>query len=164
MPRGSTFYVAGVNVKTLEEKKYRLQRDEWSIHFTISPDQKLFAGDGGDSMISSAAGKNSSCARRKPARGGSRMTLPAPAASDDFMNPRLQTMQVGVAPAAADQFIVERANGGTAFRNLVISVPALFRGSAGPCCETRGRLNVKFKLQACRIVVTATRYLATSPQ
>jgi oligogalacturonide lyase len=48
MPRGSNFYVAGVNVKTLQEKKYSLQRDEWSIHFTISPDQKLFAGDGGD--------------------------------------------------------------------------------------------------------------------
>jgi oligogalacturonide lyase len=49
MPRSVTFFVAGVNVKTLEEKKYSLQRDEWSIHFTISPDQKLFAGDGGDS-------------------------------------------------------------------------------------------------------------------
>jgi len=48
-PRGTTFYVAGVNVKTLEEKKYQLQRNEWSIHFTNSPDQKLFAGDGGDS-------------------------------------------------------------------------------------------------------------------
>jgi oligogalacturonide lyase len=48
LPRGSDFYVAGVNVKTLEEKKYRLQRNEWSIHFNISPDQKLFAGDGGD--------------------------------------------------------------------------------------------------------------------
>jgi len=48
LPRGSNFYVGGVNVKTLEEKKYSLQRNEWSIHFTISPDQKLFAGDGGD--------------------------------------------------------------------------------------------------------------------
>lgn len=47
-PRGSTFYVAGVNVKTLEEKKYQLQRNEWSIHYTNTPDQKLFAGDGGD--------------------------------------------------------------------------------------------------------------------
>ena len=26
-----------------------LTRDEWSVHFNISPDQKLFAGDGGDS-------------------------------------------------------------------------------------------------------------------
>jgi oligogalacturonide lyase len=49
MPRGQTFFVAGVNVKTGEEKKYSLQRDEWSIHFTTSPNQKLFAGDGGDS-------------------------------------------------------------------------------------------------------------------
>jgi oligogalacturonide lyase len=48
MPRGEAFFVAGTNVKTLQEKKYRLQRDEWSIHFTLSPDQKLFAGDGGD--------------------------------------------------------------------------------------------------------------------
>lgn len=47
-PRSTNFYVAGVNVKTLEEKRYSLTRDEWSIHFNISPDQKLFCGDGGD--------------------------------------------------------------------------------------------------------------------
>jgi oligogalacturonide lyase len=47
-PRSENFYVAGVNVKTLQEKKYQLQRNEWSIHFTTSPDQKLFAGDGGN--------------------------------------------------------------------------------------------------------------------
>jgi oligogalacturonide lyase len=37
-----------VDVKTGEEKKYAMTRDEWSIHFAISPDMKLFAGDGGD--------------------------------------------------------------------------------------------------------------------
>jgi oligogalacturonide lyase len=47
-PRGQTFFVAGTDVKTGEEKKYSLQRDEWSIHFNISPDQKWFCGDGGD--------------------------------------------------------------------------------------------------------------------
>jgi oligogalacturonide lyase len=47
-PRGETFFVAGADVKTGKEKKYSLQRDEWSIHFNISPDQKLFCGDGGD--------------------------------------------------------------------------------------------------------------------
>ena len=36
------------DVKTGEEKKYAMTRNEWSIHFNISPDQKLFAGDGGD--------------------------------------------------------------------------------------------------------------------
>ena len=49
MPRSVTFFVAGTNLQTGTEKKYSLTRDEWSIHFNISPDQKLFAGDGGDS-------------------------------------------------------------------------------------------------------------------
>jgi oligogalacturonide lyase len=49
MPRGKTFYLAGVNVKSGKEKKYALKRNEWSIHYNISPDEKLFAGDGGDS-------------------------------------------------------------------------------------------------------------------
>jgi hypothetical protein len=48
-PRGATFFVAGVDVKTLKDKKYSLQRDEWSIHYTTTRDEKLFAGDGGDS-------------------------------------------------------------------------------------------------------------------
>ena len=48
-PRSVTFFVAGVDVKTGTEKKYGLTRDEWSIHFNTSPDQKLFCGDGGDS-------------------------------------------------------------------------------------------------------------------
>jgi len=48
MPRSTTFYLTGVNLKSGQEKKYQLQRNEWSIHFNVSPDQKLFAGDGGD--------------------------------------------------------------------------------------------------------------------
>jgi oligogalacturonide lyase len=47
-PKGETFYVAGVNLKTGAETKYQLQRNEWSVHYTSSPDEKLFAGDGGD--------------------------------------------------------------------------------------------------------------------
>jgi len=47
-PRGETFFVGGTDVKTGAEKKYALTRNEWSIHFNISPDQKLFCGDGGD--------------------------------------------------------------------------------------------------------------------
>lgn len=48
IPRSVTFYLAGVDVQTLEETRYEMQRDEWSIHFNISPNQKIFAGDGGD--------------------------------------------------------------------------------------------------------------------
>ncbi|GAB2476918.1 oligogalacturonide lyase [Hymenobacter qilianensis] len=47
-PRSVTFYLAGAEVKTGKEKLYQMDRNEWSIHFNISPDQKLFAGDGGD--------------------------------------------------------------------------------------------------------------------
>jgi oligogalacturonide lyase len=49
IPRSVTFYLGGVDVKTGEEKRYQLQRNEWSIHFNLSPDEKLFCGDGGDS-------------------------------------------------------------------------------------------------------------------
>ncbi|HEV8284181.1 MAG TPA: oligogalacturonate lyase family protein [Chitinophagaceae bacterium] len=48
-PRSVNFFVAGTDVKTGKEIKYALARDEWSIHFNISPDQKVFCGDGGDS-------------------------------------------------------------------------------------------------------------------
>lgn len=47
-PRSTTFFVAGADVETGKERKYALQRDEWSIHFNISKDQQLFCGDGGD--------------------------------------------------------------------------------------------------------------------
>lgn len=47
-PRGEDFWVGGYNVYTGERTQYHLQRDEWSIHFNVSPDGKLFAGDGGD--------------------------------------------------------------------------------------------------------------------
>jgi oligogalacturonide lyase len=47
-PRSENFFVGGTNVTTGAEKKYSLTRDEWSIHFNISKDQKLFCGDGGN--------------------------------------------------------------------------------------------------------------------
>lgn len=48
IPRGETFYLAGKNLGSGEEKRYGLKRDEWSIHYNIAPDLKSFAGDGGD--------------------------------------------------------------------------------------------------------------------
>jgi len=47
-PRGATFFVGGTNVETGAEVKYQLDRNDWSVHYTSSPDEKLFAGDGGD--------------------------------------------------------------------------------------------------------------------
>jgi oligogalacturonide lyase len=48
IPKGQTFYLGAVDVGTGAERKYALTRDEWSIHFNVSSDEKLFCGDGGD--------------------------------------------------------------------------------------------------------------------
>ncbi|MBA4196229.1 MAG: hypothetical protein C0459_01615 [Chitinophaga sp.] len=54
-PRSVNFFIAGTNIKTGEEKKYRLKRDEWSIHFNITDDMKHFCGDGGnDTQVAKA--------------------------------------------------------------------------------------------------------------
>jgi oligogalacturonide lyase len=46
-PRGQVFWVGGYNLQTGERVWYNLQRSEWSVHYNVSPDGKLFAGDGG---------------------------------------------------------------------------------------------------------------------
>ena len=47
-PRGQDFWLAGYNIASGKRTWYHLQRDEWSVHFNVSPDGTLFAGDGGD--------------------------------------------------------------------------------------------------------------------
>ena len=47
-PRGEDFWLAGYNVTNGERTWYHLQRNEWSIHFNVTRDGKLFCGDGGD--------------------------------------------------------------------------------------------------------------------
>lgn len=46
-PRGELFYVAGLELATDRKFIYEVTRDEWSVHYTSSWDQKTFAGDGG---------------------------------------------------------------------------------------------------------------------
>lgn len=46
-PRSQVFWVGGYNVSTGERTWYHLERPEWSVHYNVSPDGKLFAGDGG---------------------------------------------------------------------------------------------------------------------
>ena len=47
-PRGEDFWLAGLHLESGTRTWYHLQRDEWSIHFNVSRDGKLFCGDGGD--------------------------------------------------------------------------------------------------------------------
>jgi oligogalacturonide lyase len=46
-PRSKEFWLAGVNVETGERRRYRVAREHWSVHYNVSRDGKLFAGDGG---------------------------------------------------------------------------------------------------------------------
>lgn len=46
-PRSAVFWLAGVNLETGHRTWYNLQRQEWSVHYNISPDGNFFAGDGG---------------------------------------------------------------------------------------------------------------------
>lgn len=56
VPLGSRFFLTGVAVDSLKSKRYELERDEWSVHFTMSPDRTLFAGDGGSpGMVAKAS-------------------------------------------------------------------------------------------------------------
>ncbi|MES2332177.1 MAG: oligogalacturonate lyase family protein [Bacteroidota bacterium] len=48
MPKGETFFVAGSDVNTRKEVKYKVERNDWSVHYNSSADEKTFAGDGGD--------------------------------------------------------------------------------------------------------------------
>jgi len=50
-PRGEDFWVAGYGVYDGKRTWYHLQRDEWGVHFNVSPDGTLFSSDGGDSKM-----------------------------------------------------------------------------------------------------------------
>ena len=50
-PRGEDFWVAGYNLDTGERTWYHMQRDEWGVHFNVSPDSSLFSSDGGDEKM-----------------------------------------------------------------------------------------------------------------
>jgi oligogalacturonide lyase len=46
-PRSKEFWLAGVNLATAQRIRYGVARSEWSVHYNVSPEGKLFAGDGG---------------------------------------------------------------------------------------------------------------------
>jgi len=50
-PRGEDFWVAGYAISSGARTWYHLQRDEWGVHFNISPDGTLFSSDGGDDKM-----------------------------------------------------------------------------------------------------------------
>jgi oligogalacturonide lyase len=55
-PKYKVFWLAGVDVDSGKTVRYPVARKEWSVHFNISPDGKLFAGDGGGPKSVAAPG------------------------------------------------------------------------------------------------------------
>jgi oligogalacturonide lyase len=55
-PKSQEFWLAGVAVEGERAIRYRLAREEWSVHFNVSPDGRLFAGDGGGPRSVAAPG------------------------------------------------------------------------------------------------------------
>jgi hypothetical protein len=47
-PRGQVFWIAGHEIATGKKLYRRVEQNEWSVHYNVAPDGKLFAGDGGD--------------------------------------------------------------------------------------------------------------------
>jgi oligogalacturonide lyase len=50
-PRGEDFWVAGYDIASGKQRRYHLQRNQWSVHYHSAPDGSLFSGDGGDSEM-----------------------------------------------------------------------------------------------------------------
>lgn len=46
-PKSQVFWLAEYEIKTGKLTKYSLTKHEWSVHYNVSPDGKLFSGDGG---------------------------------------------------------------------------------------------------------------------
>ncbi len=55
-PRSKEFWVAGRVLATGEMIRYSVEREHWSVHYNVSPDGKLFAGDGGGPRSVAAPG------------------------------------------------------------------------------------------------------------
>lgn len=84
-PRGENFWLAGYEIATGKRLRYHLEREDWSVHYNISPDGSVFAGDGGaDNMVAHAKdGKWVYLFRPVPA--------PAPAGTKTDSNSPIQT-------------------------------------------------------------------------
>ena len=55
-PKSKVFWLAGHELATGKLIKYSVEREHWSVHFNVSPDGKLFAGDGGGPRSVAAPG------------------------------------------------------------------------------------------------------------
>ena len=55
-PKSKEFWLAGVVIASGERMRYKVAREQWSVHFNASPDGTRFAGDGGGPRSVAAPG------------------------------------------------------------------------------------------------------------
>ncbi len=50
-PRGEVFWLAGYDLSTAKRHWYKVDRNQWSVHYNQMPGGRRFSGDGGDSEM-----------------------------------------------------------------------------------------------------------------
>lgn len=50
-PRGEVFWLAGYELATGHRQWFKVDRNQWSVHYNQAPDLQHFSGDGGDSEM-----------------------------------------------------------------------------------------------------------------
>ncbi|MES2337213.1 MAG: oligogalacturonate lyase family protein [Pseudomonadota bacterium] len=55
-PRGQVFWVAGYDIASGKRRQYLVNRNQWGVHFNLSPTEARFSSDGGDAeMVAKAS-------------------------------------------------------------------------------------------------------------
>jgi oligogalacturonide lyase len=101
-PRSKEFWLAGVNIETGERIRYSIAREHWSVHYNVSRDGKLFAGDGGGPGSVANQTPLPNPRRLDPPGNGQWIYLFTPT------NEPAETMEVGGEKIAVKKFAVER--------------------------------------------------------
>lgn len=68
-PKSQVFWLAGYELATGKLTKFKIERENWSVHYNESPDGKLFVGDGGGPRSVAAPGNGQWIYLFTPARG-----------------------------------------------------------------------------------------------
>jgi oligogalacturonide lyase len=100
-PRSKEFWLAGVNVETGERVRYPVERLNWSVHYNVSRDGKLFAGDGGGPGSVANQTPLPAVKRLDPPGNGQAVFLFTPT------GPPSETVTVGGEPVKVGKFAVE---------------------------------------------------------
>jgi oligogalacturonide lyase len=54
-PEGEVFWVAGYELATGRRRWFHVERDQWSVHYNLSPDGRRFLGEGSDPEMAARA-------------------------------------------------------------------------------------------------------------